>query len=208
MWNVSGFAYVGAACFTWLRMGAIISYPGEMAVAFAEFHPMYARYLLIVLIVCIVASKLSGYVADQFIGGPKIASTISSSGTWTGIACATLATGALLWFLFGWNSTTEMQVPVTGVSIETIGNLNATTSLTDLTGRLYDNLPLCILVAFLVASVAQAGTFFVRWMKRRAGVQNSGMFVPGHSGLFDYLDGMVAVSFMIGSLFLSGLVRP
>lgn len=44
-----------------------------------------------------------------------------------------------------------------------------------------------------LAVVAQAGDFFESWMKRRAGVKDSGNLIPGHGGLFDRADGLVAV---------------
>ena len=50
----------------------------------------------------------------------------------------------------------------------------------------------------LLAVIAQAGDFFESWMKRRAGVKDSGSLIPGHGGLFDRLDGMLAVLFGVG----------
>jgi phosphatidate cytidylyltransferase len=44
-----------------------------------------------------------------------------------------------------------------------------------------------------LAVVAQVGDFFESWMKRRAGVKDSGNLIPGHGGLFDRADGLVAV---------------
>ena len=49
----------------------------------------------------------------------------------------------------------------------------------------------------LIAVIAQAGDFFESWMKRRAGVKDSGSLIPGHGGLFDRLDGFVAVFFVL-----------
>ncbi len=44
-----------------------------------------------------------------------------------------------------------------------------------------------------LAVIAQVGDFFESWMKRRAGVKDSGNLIPGHGGLFDRLDGMLTV---------------
>ncbi len=54
-----------------------------------------------------------------------------------------------------------------------------------------------------VAVVAQAGDFFESWMKRRARVKDSGALIPGHGGLFDRVDGLLAVLFALG---LSGAI--
>jgi phosphatidate cytidylyltransferase len=58
----------------------------------------------------------------------------------------------------------------------------------------------------LTAVVAQAGDFFESWMKRRAGVKDSGKLIPGHGGLFDRTDGIVAVLFVVGLLALFSIV--
>lgn len=59
-----------------------------------------------------------------------------------------------------------------------------------------------------IAIVAQAGDFFESWMKRRAGVKDSSNLIPGHGGLFDRVDGLLAVLFALGATeLLSGLAR-
>jgi phosphatidate cytidylyltransferase len=41
----------------------------------------------------------------------------------------------------------------------------------------------------LLAIVAQTGDIFESWMKRKAGVKDSGHLIPGHGGILDRVDG-------------------
>jgi phosphatidate cytidylyltransferase len=45
-----------------------------------------------------------------------------------------------------------------------------------------------------LAVLAQGGDFFESWMKRRAGVKDSGSLIPGHGGIFDRVDGLLPVA--------------
>ncbi len=56
----------------------------------------------------------------------------------------------------------------------------------------YAGLPLFLAqTSPLLAVLAQSGDFFESWMKRRAGVKDSGTLLPGHGGVLDRLDGLV-----------------
>jgi len=52
----------------------------------------------------------------------------------------------------------------------------------------------------LMALLAQLGDLFQSWMKRRAGMKDSSNIIPGHGGLFDRADGILAVFFVLGLL--------
>lgn len=61
-----------------------------------------------------------------------------------------------------------------------------------------------LLLAPLFAVAAQGGDLFESWMKRRAGVKDSGKLLPGHGGLFDRLDGLLPVAILTATAVLAG----
>jgi phosphatidate cytidylyltransferase len=61
-------------------------------------------------------------------------------------------------------------------------------------------------LSLLLAILAQMGDFFESWLKRKAGVKDSGKLLPGHGGALDRLDGVVT-SVPFAALFIAqGLV--
>jgi phosphatidate cytidylyltransferase len=55
-----------------------------------------------------------------------------------------------------------------------------------------------------LAVAAQLGDLFESGLKRRAGVKDSGTWLPGHGGLLDRLDGLVPVSVLTAGLMMAG----
>lgn len=61
-----------------------------------------------------------------------------------------------------------------------------------------------LLLAPLFAVAAQGGDLFESWMKRRAGVKDSGRWLPGHGGIFDRLDGLLPVAMLTAIAVIAG----
>lgn len=123
------------------------------------------------LVGAVVATDIGAYFAGRAIGGPKIAPRISPSKTWAGLAGG-ICGAALAVF--------AMQAQDYGY-----WGLGGTVAAAVAGGA-------------IIAVLAQAGDFFESWMKRRAGVKDSGHLIPGHGGLFDRVDGLLAVCFVGG----------
>ena len=62
-----------------------------------------------------------------------------------------------------------------------------------------------LLLAPIFAIAAQAGDLFESGLKRRAGVKDSGSWLPGHGGVLDRLDGLVPVAVLTAAAQLVGL---
>lgn len=142
--------------------------------------------LLTILIV--IAVDIGAYFSGRRFGGKKIAPSISPSKTWAGLYGG--IAGASLVLIAAWLLILS--------AISAFGSKPQT-----LTGIIVQH-PLAILgliiAGAVLAIVAQAGDFFESWMKRRAGVKDSGALIPGHGGLFDRVDGLMPIAIIFGAL--------
>lgn len=104
--------------------------------------------------------------AGKMIGGPKLAPVISPNKTWAGLAGAIL--GAVI-------AATLTFLTIVGFGFGTA----------DFTALM--------IIAPLLAIVAQAADLFESAIKRKYDIKDSGALIPGHGGLLDRVDGLIGV---------------
>lgn len=61
-------------------------------------------------------------------------------------------------------------------------------------------------IGLFMGLLAQMGDLAQSWVKRRAGVKDSGKLIPGHGGLFDRVDGLLPVALLLGALAFAGQI--
>lgn len=71
------------------------------------------------------------------------------------------------------------------------------------------SLPLWMIAAAAIALVGLCGDLFESFLKRRFGVKDASRLIPGHGGVLDRLDGMMAATLAAGALLgvWPGLIR-
>ncbi len=179
-WNLlaKAFAKSPVTEVLWLFFGAI--YVGGAAMAMVEVRQSYVPFFMLIgFILPIIAVDVGAYFAGRAIGGPKIAPKISPSKTWAGLGGGVVAASAVaiaVQYFFP-EAAHFGAVPPEGFGAA--------------------NLIAPVAAGTLIAVLAQAGDFFESWMKRRAGAKDSGKLIPGHGGVFDRLDGFIAVFFVL-----------
>lgn len=135
------------------------------------------------------ATDIFAYFAGKTVGGPKLAPSISPAKTWAGLVGGMVGAAAIgylaAWYLhFGEAPQVELE---TG-AVETAAIYD---------WFFYFGAPMAV--------VAQLGDLYESWVKRRTGVKDSGTVLPGHGGVLDRCDGLIAVALATTLVLLGGL---
>ncbi len=171
---------LGAA--VWMMAG--VSYVGVAMAMLIDTRAAHDGVRAIaVLLIMVIAVDVGAYFSGRTFGGPKIAPKISPSKTWAGLIGGAMACAVAFFIQFHLNDNPGEIGPEHSLYDGKIGLAS-------------------LAVGTLIAIIAQSGDFFESWMKRRAGVKDSGSLIPGHGGLFDRVDGLLAVLFVGGLLWL------
>lgn len=172
-WAFGGAIYIGCAATLLGLLGTI---------------PDDGVYAVVKILLAVIFTDIGAYAAGRTFGGTKIAPLISPSKTWSGLGGGMIATAALGVVVTYFMHQTELTQYA-----KYVGEHGTPTDW-GFDGWLWGK---GIIIGCGIAVVAQAGDFFQSWMKRRAGVKDSGKLLPGHGGLFDRVDGLIAVLFVI-----------
>ena len=115
------------------------------------------------LVLIVVVTDIAGYFGGRLIGGPKFWPAVSPKKTWSGT-------------ISGWVGAAVMSALVAGLFLP--GQLPLTAF---------------VLLAMVLSLASQLGDIGESALKRRAGIKDSSNLLPGHGGVLDRFDGMIAV---------------
>lgn len=150
-----------------------IPYIGLAAVSLLWLRddPIAGRANVLFLLLLVWASDIGAYLVGRLLGGPRLAPRISPGKTWSGAAGGLLAA-----LLVGLGAALVMPSATAYSSVVPASFVSA------------------IVVTVLLAIVSQGGDLFESLIKRHFGVKDSGHIIPGHGGLLDRLDALLAAA--------------
>lgn len=131
------------------------------------------RLILFWLLAVIWAADSGAYFVGRSLGGPKLAPQISPNKTWSGLIGGAIA-AALASFLFLW-----LAKAIWGLSLPAQASAVS---------------------AAILALVGQAGDLLESALKRRFGQKDSSNLIPGHGGILDRIDGLLAAGLALAAL--------
>jgi len=126
---------------------------------------------ILALFAIIWAGDIAAYFGGKLIGGPKIAEGLSPRKTWSGIIAGVLA-GAVAGLGCGYLFQTALDLRVAWS-----------------------------VIGALIAFAGLMGDLFESFLKRRFGVKDTSRLIPGHGGVLDRIDSLMAAAPLAGAAF-------
>ena len=126
-----------------------------------SIYAAYGPYIVLWFVFVVWGVDIGGYFVGTTVKGPKLAPKISPNKTWSG-----LLGGVLLSVLISYGVMYFFKVSASA--------------------SVY-----YLVMAAIIAVIAQIGDLIESFMKRRLGVKDSSNLIPGHGGIFDRIDGLI-----------------
>jgi phosphatidate cytidylyltransferase len=141
-------------------------------------HQHHGGWILLYLLTLVWVADTGAYFSGRKFGKHKLAPAISPGKTWEGVAGGIFAN--LLWMLLVYQMLGSYQLH-TGLNLSLIQFL---------------------LIGLATSFISVVGDLFESILKRQAGVKDSGKLLPGHGGVLDRIDSIIAAS----PVFVAGLM--
>lgn len=129
---------------------------------------------ILALFAIIWASDIFAYFGGKLIGGPRVATGLSPNKTWSGIVTGTLA-GALAGYACGHLFHAGSDLRLSWLAI-----------------------------GAMIAFTGLMGDLFESFLKRRFGVKDASRLIPGHGGVLDRIDSLMAATLVVGAALAFG----
>lgn len=144
--------------------------------------------LVLGLILVVIFTDTGAYFAGRRFGRHKIAPSISPSKSWEGLVGGMMAAGLVGGLMLGMIVAAVSHLSTDPVNFHWGAFLVGCGS------------------GAALAVAAQMGDFLESWLKRQAGVKDSSRLIPGHGGVLDRVDGLLAVSFILSLVMLYSML--
>lgn len=168
----------------WIAAGLL--YCGLPMVALLWLRNIHDGLLIVAFLFLVVwATDIGAFFVGRAVGGAKFAPAISPNKTWAGVfgGIGAAIAGSQL-YSFTIVGLASSKIPFNAAnswSLEAAGT------------------------AILISATAIGGDLFESWLKRRAGVKDSGNLLPGHGGVMDRIDGVVPAVVVLALLVVGGI---
>ncbi len=144
---------------------------------FIHQHFTDGAWMLMYLLTLVWVADIGAYFSGKRFGKNKLAPTISPGKTWEGVVGGILLNS--LW-----------------ISLVFI-----------LSGGWGMNYPAFLLMGLITATLSVVGDLYISLLKREAGLKDSGKLLPGHGGILDRIDSLIAATpVFVSGLYLLGAV--
>jgi phosphatidate cytidylyltransferase len=126
-------------------------------------------WLVLAAMAIVWVADTAAYFSGRAFGRHKLAPQVSPGKTWEGVFGAWIAVAVYALVLLPYAGAAGLRLPVTPWSIA-----------------------VWVLFMVLLASISVVGDLFESLLKRHAGVKDSGALLPGHGGVLDRTDALLA----------------